>query len=364
MPLETEPAPAPVAQVPPPPPAATPAPTPTPSVPATPATPSPAAGSGSTGAAAGSGALAQTPGAPATPAPAPTYTAEQFTALQRQLDQYKQYEPYIHLGYQAYQRGQQTPAAPANPAAPAQPAAPAHPWGLPQFDFALLNLVAKDPQTGGLVNLPGAPPDAAFRVQQYQEQLQKAQRELFADPHKALRPIVEAIAQEVANKQYDQRFTGHQQTQQAEQILAQNEGWLYERGQDGQAATQFNPATGQHVPVLSAAGKFYAQQITYAERQGIADPRVQHEFAIGRVKTALYEAQQRQQAAPAAGQQAAQQFVQGAAAAAAAASPPPNPAAPAPALPQTLTLRDRLMQQFQSQGLTDAAVVSQVNRLG
>jgi hypothetical protein len=332
MPMETEPTPTPTAQVPPPPPAATPAPASAPTPAATPVQSS-AAGSGSTGAVPASGAGSPTPGVPATPAAPQTVTPEQYAQLQRQYEaaqqqarQYEQYKHLIPLGYAAYQ--QQLQGQPAQGQGQPQPAAaepPKNPFGLPAFDYALLNWVQKD-AGGNLVAIPGGPPDAAIRVQQFQDQLRTVQQQFWSDPMKFLGGLIQEQAKKVAEETYKSQFGGYQQQEQAKQLFASTEPWLYERDAQGNQVTTYDPATGRNKPQLSAAGRFYAEQVQAAHRQGIADPTVQHEYAIARLKNAIYEANQRQQQAGAQGQQQAAAFVQGAQQQAAA--PNPTPAQP------------------------------------
>jgi hypothetical protein len=355
-------------------PAPAPTPSPSPSTPPTPAVQSPASGPGSSGTA-GSGTYNPTPAVP-TPAPTPTPTPAapvdplaslspelrtQFLAAQDRARQFDQYQHLIPLGYAAYQRqmqggGNPTPAAPA----PGQPQAKKNPFGLPDFDHNLLNFIRRDPE-GRLVMDPGAPPDAAIRVQQYQEQLQKVQREFWSDPGRFLAPMIEERAQEVARRLYQEQ--NQQQTAQTftQKVLQDNAQWLYEVN-NGQPVMQFDPTTGQNRPVLSGAGRLYAQHVQAAHARGITDPQTQHEFAFAQVQNALYAARFQQLNAGTQQQQANQNFIAG--------QQPVTQPGPAPApvpQPQPVafnTLRDQMRARMDGNGITDAILAQQLSRAG
>src|SRR5262249_48299527 len=123
-------------------------------------------GPGSPGAAAGPGLTTPAPGpAPVsqpTPTPVPPVAPQalDFDAefARRMGMSLGQAQALLPLGYQAYQRQLQAqPSAQANPAAQQ----PANPFGLPEFDYRLLDMVQRD-ASGNIVPVPGAPPDAVY----------------------------------------------------------------------------------------------------------------------------------------------------------------------------------------------------------
>lgn len=266
----------------------------------------------------------------------------------------------MSIGYRhsAGQPGQGQPTQPA----PTQPQTPANPFGLPTFDTNLLNHVARDPATGQLVNLPGAPIDAAFQVAKYQEQLKAVQTQFWQNPQQYLAPLIAAEAKKIAGEVYQQQFGGYKSQETATQILQQNADWLYARDASGQPQQQFDPATGQNRQVLSAYGRFYAQQVQQIAKAGVSDPQMQHTLAVQALQNALFV---QQQAAAKAGQQGAaagQQFLQGQAAASV---PPPPANVPPPTPAPGESLRDRMRRQFEGNGLTDQVVLNQIaNRAG
>lgn len=256
-------------------------------------------------------------------------------------------------------QGQQSPAAPAQtqpaPAAPQQ----ANVFGLPAFDMNLLNFVGQDAQ-GRLVPLPGAPPDAVFRVEEYQKKLRDVQQNFWADPSKYLAPMIERQAAKIAQDMYARQQQQAQSQQFAGQVIEQNASWLFEADAQGQRQFQFNPATGRNEPVLSAYGRYYRDSVAAAAQRGVSDPQMQHDYAIQRLQNALWQ-QKAQQAQAGQQQQAANgQFVQ-----AAAANPPVSPpAAPNLGIQPAGTLREMMSRAFNSNGLTDQALASQMASRG
>lgn len=328
------------------------------------AAPPAGAGAPSGGVAAGNPNGQQLPAAPVNPyAGLDPAAQQQMLTWRQQAEQFQRYQHLIPLGYRAYQQA----GAPGQPAA--GPQGQAEPqtnvFGLPKsFDFNLLNYVQRDPQTGQLMTLPGGPPDAAIQVQKYQETLQKAQRDFWHDPEQFIGKLVEEKARKVAQEQYEQRFQGHQQSQQANSILQQNAGWLFEQSQDGRPQTQFDPATGQHKPVLSQFGRLYAQAVASLESQGVRDPQTQHQFALAQVQNIALQAQLRQQQAPQQGQQAAQGFVNQAAQAPPGVMHPPAPSVTPTEPPQGFSLRDRMKQLMDGGGITEQVFQQQFHRAG
>lgn len=266
----------------------------------------------------------------------------------------------MRMGYQQYQGQQTQPAPTLAPATPAQP----NIFGLPQFDEKLLNFVAKDPATGQLMNLPGAPLDAAFRVQEYMDNLRQVQSKFFTDPMQFLEKPVAALVEKRAQELYQKQFSQHQQQGTAERILEENKSWLFEVDANGQQVRQWNPATGQESPVLSQWGRYYHQCIQQVAAHGITDPVALNQYAIQMCENAALRAKfQQSQAAPA-GNAAAQQFLNGAAGHPTPAHPAaPNPPPPAqPAVP--FSIKDRMRQLMDANGIDDKALQQQLNRTG
>ncbi len=271
------------------------------------------------------------------------------------------------MGFQQYQ-GQPRPGQPA-PGAPTPPAAPAQEniFGLPAFDYRLLDFVQKDPSTGQLVPVMGAPPDAVIRVQAFQEQLRKAQQGFFENPMQYLEKPIAALVEKRAAEMYGQQFGQYQSEMTARQIVAEHDSWLFSRDAQGQKQFTFDPASGRNVPVLSSWGNYYQQCINDVERSGVQDPAQQHRLALSMVESAVYKAKLAQtQQAPPGSNPAAQQFLN-AVANPGGQAPAPAPAAqPAPAgqAPVPFSIKDRMRQAFEANGISDQVLASQLSRNG
>lgn len=261
------------------------------------------------------------------------------------------------LGYQQYQRQSQPQPAPnANPATPAQPK---NPFGLPDFDRRYLSFVTNGPN--GLEPIPGAPPDAVYKVQEYREKLLDAQYRFFENPRQFLQDMIREEAKSQAAEVYQERFTGHQAQTAAQRIVEENSSWLFEHD-NGQARMQFNPATGREERMLSPWGRYYSQCLQQANSAGVTDPTMQHQWAQSMVENAALRQRLQANGAPAAGQAAAQQFLNGAAGQPT--SPPPvaAPTPPAPSYREAVNpdLAGTMSRNFAAHGLTDEVVRQQI----
>lgn len=263
------------------------------------------------------------------------------------------------LGYQQYQRQGQAVAQPAGAQPTAQPAAPKNPFGLPEFDRRYLNFVTNGPN--GLEAIPGAPPDAVIRVQEFREKLLDAQYRFFENPRQFLQEMIREEAKTQAADVYKEQFGGHQAQTAAQQIVQENASWLFEQD-NGQPRMQFNPATGREEQVLTPWGRYYAQCLKQVETSGVTDPAAQHRFAQSMVENAAMRQKMMQANAPAAGAAAATSFLNNAAGHP---TSPPPPAAPTPP-PASYRdqvnpdLRGAMDRNFAAHGLTDEVVRRQL----
>lgn len=340
-----------------------PAATPTPTVQSPPPPPAPApaptTSAGGVGVTPAGGA--SSPSVPPTAPQLPADVQAQITryqAMEREYQQLAQHQHLIPLGMEAYRRAQQAQTQPAAQAAPT----PQHPWGVPQFDERLLDFVGRDPTTNQLTLLPGAPPDALIRVQEYQAKVREANNNFLRDPEKALAPIIEKMFGGLFEKQFGEQYGQIQSRQTSERILADNRDWLVAKDQGGNYMTRFNPATGGHDDVLSPLGEAYSQQLVQATRMGIGNPADRHSFAVTNLQNFLFQQQRSQQAAQATGVQQQQQVLQQGQQTAAAQVTNFNPNVN-PQLDQAMSLRDQFRKNFEANGVTDAALAQQMNRV-
>lgn len=289
-------------------------------------------------------AAAATPAA-AQPAAPPTFD-EQFR--QRYGMTPDQAQMLMAMGYQTY-RGQGSPAPAAQPQPQPAPAAAESVFGLPAFDYGLLNFVARGAD-GTYQVLPGGPPDAAIRVQDYQQRLQDVQKQFWQDPGKYLMPLIEKKATEIANQVWQRQQQQYQNTQFARQTLAENSSWLYQQDASGNVLRQFNPVTGQMEEALSPYGQAYHRIIVGLRERGVTDPALLHQTAVTQIQNYLLQQRVNQLQAPAQQQQSNQQLLS-----TAAAQQQAQPAAQPVQMPpqEHLSLRDRMRRNLDQAGITD-----------
>jgi hypothetical protein len=246
--------------------------------------------------------------------------------------------PYAQLGYQAWQAQQQA-------AAQQRQQATDKPWfGLPQFNRGLLEFIQRNPTTGALEALPGAPPDALSQYSQFSKQYADTQIEFFTNPAKFLEEPIKRIAAEMAQQIVQQQLGGFQQQTQATQIANSVSSWAFQTGADG--TRQWTPKGQQYAAMIQAAERDY----------GITDPVKQHTFAMQVVNAQFGGPAAQAVAAPQQNAAAQAAFLQSAAAGQAGAGPatPPNAAQPAqPGGKGPTSLRDMLRAGFSQNGITD-----------
>lgn len=236
-------------------------------------------------------------------------------ASQQPLVQYGQ--QYVqHAGeFQAYLRQKQEQQA-------AQQAQQQSWWKAPEYDPTWSRRLTRDPQTGEIRALPGEPPDLVQKYLAWAEHQRSFLDKFAQDPIQAIKPGIEQVVQDTAQRLMQQQLAAYQERQQAEQFLAQNADWMFARDAQGQPLV--NPATQQ--PALSPLGQQFAGYVFEAERMGLGDTASQQKYALAALQRDYLAAKYQQQAQPAAGDAAKQQFLQQAQAGA---RPPVAPAAAA-----------------------------------
>ncbi len=292
------------------------------------------------------------PGQPAQPA-TPTLPPEVQAKLERlaQLEQqYQQLQPYAQLGLQQWQKQQQEQRAKLQQE---QQEAAKRPWfELPKFDRSLMQFLRKNPETGQIEALPGAPPGLVAEYTKFADAFQQIQIDFFTDPAKYLAGPIERLAEQKARQLIEQTFGGYRDEVTANQIIDQHAGWMIERTPDGRQQ-------------LTPAGRVYEGYVRQAAQKGLRSSLDQHEYALALTQRDLALAQLRQvQQQPAAADAAKQQFVQQAAQAAqkpsGPATPPSNPQvepAPAPTGARR-SLRQMLAEKFDKHGITDKTLAA------
>jgi hypothetical protein len=252
----------------------------------------------------------------------------------------------------------------------ALPQGPERPWWSKHFtpaeyDPSWERLLERDPATGQIRALPGAPPDLPLKYAQYQEFRRNTLDRFLANPVTYIEGPVRDIAQQIAERAIQQHLAGYQDTQFANDFVQQNTTWLHARDAQGNVQTEatFDPQQGRVVqrPALSAAGQAFRNYVLEAANLGVQDVRGQQRYALAMVQRDwALSSQQNGSAASAANAAAQQQFLQRAAGQQHAANhagslvpPSQNLNGNAPPQNQNLGLADLLRRNLAAGGVTD-----------
>lgn len=237
---------------------------------------------------------------------------------------------------------------------------PANPFGIPEYDPGWLELVERD-ANGNWIPKPGAPPDIVFRIQNYSRARQAALDRLLSNPADVLGPVLQQAIQPML-QQYLQQNLGHYQDQQfANQFVSQNSQWLHMRDQNGNIIT--DPIT--RTPVLTNEGHRFLQHLRKAEEIGIRSLQDQQAYAMNMLRaegvTSIFGtsgASNATQQRDASNQNFLNQHNRrqpnhsGSATNLPNGDPPPNPG---------LSLRERLLKNLQTNGITDQMIAAEGN---
>jgi hypothetical protein len=219
-----------------------------------------------------------------------------MTAAQRGTERnyYAELGQQMQPHYETFQRYLQDQQAQTAAPAPAKPSA----WQHPDFDQRWLGLVERDPATGTYRPKAGINPQWADRVQAYYDSIDSWATGMVQSPEQTLGPLI----RQVASQLMEERFGAQAQQQQAQQIYAANEAWLYQT--DAQGRRQYD-AAGRAIP--SAMGSRYYTHLQTLQRAGVTDAALMDSLAQSLLQADVYAAQQQQaqmrtqqQAAPAA----------------------------------------------------------------
>lgn len=302
------------------------------SLPTPPPPPAPVAGDAGSGTQAGAGV------APAAPASYTPPTAEEWAAAQAERQQAAQYRqqlqqltPLAQAGYQAYleRQRQEREARQAKAQADQRAAAQKSWFGLPEFDPALMQFIGTDPETGKPTLLPGAPPDALVKFQQFSEAFRKTQIDFFREPQRFIADPVKEMAREEARRIVQEQFAEYQQRQQADLLVQQVLPWATATDQTGRRA-------------YTPEGQAYVRYADQGSQLGIKDARALHDYAVGMVQRDVLLAARQQGQSPQQAQATADQFLQRAQQPRGGPATPVSPPPPPP--PPGTSLEDRLRQ--------------------
>lgn len=226
-------------------------------------------------------------------------------------------------------------------------------WTKPEFDPNWQNQVILDNQ-GNYVPKQGYPTDIAAKMNAYVAHQRKVIQDFTIDPMAMLRPGVEEVAREIAQKMVDEKLAGFQTQQFIQSFEQQNANWLFQQGPNG---TAYDPVTGQ--PQTTPVGReFYA--ITKSLRdKGVTNPRDQEEIARSILGTRIAQTSQSpEQVNAAKKQEFLRQPSHGGSFA-----PPTNPSVIPPPQNSNLSIHEMMRANMKAEGITDEEFVRQFARI-
>lgn len=226
------------------------------------------------------------------------------------------------------------------------------PWNPPQFDDRHWNLVEQDPQTGQLRSKAGYDPRIGQQAQSHVDYINASEKHRLADPIEWGKRMFAPMFEEMASKLIGGQIGEYKETVQANNIISQNNHWLYSHDQGGRVSV--NPQTGR--PQLSPSGTRYYQYLEHAINElGIKDIGKQHKFAMDYLeRDALRAGRQQQQAQQQAPQVPGGAFQQGQVNQLQATQAPGQvPAQPTIEQNRGLSLAQMLKADFHQAGLTN-----------
>lgn len=144
----------------------------------------------------------------------------------------------------------------------------------PEYNRDWISQVVKD-ENGNLVPAPGASPDVAVKLMEYQRFRNEQMETFMQNPHEYIAPTVKALAEQIANETIEKRLAAEREKQSNTTFIKQNESWLY----DIDPATKmpreqigFDPATGEQrtFKVLSPWGQHFAKYVERISQQQAA----------------------------------------------------------------------------------------------
>jgi hypothetical protein len=279
---------------------------------------------------------------------------EGYAALTRVVQDAKRARELAHLEpygrqyvqhadkFQAYLKAQD------EAARKAQTPEPAKWWNPPQYDPAWQSKIVRD-QQGNLQVLPGHDPAILNKFLAWREHQQDFIERFTSDPIGAIRPGIEEVVQQVAERLVQDRLAQTQAQQFTTDFLRQNE-WLYEAGDRSR---------------LSPEGRAFTHYLAEAEKLGLPDDQARSRYALSMTQAHVAVARSQQQAPP--DQQnarAKQDFLdRGQQAAQRPATPAQATASQAAQTPVGGSLEQRLRMAAKAAGVTDDQVNSTLTRV-
>jgi hypothetical protein len=107
-------------------------------------------------------------------------------------------------------------------------------WNAPDYDPAWANHIERDPQSGELRLKANAPPDALQNLLKFRDFKAESEIKFFKDPIGTLKPGLEPLVKEIAQRMIQEQLGGYQQQTVVEQLHRRDAPWLYETDEKGQ----------------------------------------------------------------------------------------------------------------------------------
>lgn len=189
-------------------------------------------------------------------------------SLREQANYGREYQQYAEQ-FRTWQRQQQAEAQRA--ATQQQP----NWWKAPEYDPKWAQQIMRDPTSGELRPVPGAPHDVVQKYVAFAQHQQEFQTKFAQDPIGAIKPGLEQMMHQVASNLIQQHFGQYQEQTTANGLVNQNAEWLYERLPNGAIATD---RTGQRV--FTPLGQRYAAHAQNSIQMGIRTTEQQHSYAM------------------------------------------------------------------------------------
>lgn len=162
----------------------------------------------------------------------------------------------------------------------------------PEFDPSWQHKLTRDPSTGELRVMPGNDPSILQKYHQWVEHQRNFMERFSRDPIEAIKPGLEGVVREMAEKIVQQQLGGFQEQTEAQRFVSQNRAWLHQQDQNGRVVTN---EAGQ--PLLSPLGQTFARYVNRAEQIGLRNVKEQQDYALALTQRDYLAAVMQQQSA-------------------------------------------------------------------
>ncbi len=149
-------------------------------------------------------------------------------------------------------------------------------WEPPEFQREWEQGVVVDPQTGELAAKPGYDPTLPSKIQRYREFQRQKLNEFLTDPIGTIKPGLEGTVKEIVESAIKEHLGGFQTKQAATEFVRSNADWLFASDPVSKAPV-LDPTTGTRQ--LTPAGVRFKQHVMALEQAGVTDIAMQQKLA-------------------------------------------------------------------------------------